>query len=169
MPRRGNGGSLARGVQPSCRLICSARFQMDGEEKRINRKAAATRLEQARLLCGVWNADVGVTPQPTARVKRPGEKFGVRSVWRGMQEGNHFSFFFFFFNSTISKAPLSAAALHCPRQRESIFSASSSQLLTESEKTAAKGNLHRGSGLGGGVHSFFVPFFFLKFHLKLTY
>lgn len=80
-------------------------------------------------------------------------------------------FLSFFFNATISKAPLSAAALYCPRQQESIFSASSSLLLTESEKTAAKGYSRRGSGgMAVGVGgSFFVPFFFLKFHLKLTY
>lgn len=84
-----------------------------------------------------------------------------------MQEENYFSLFF---NATISKAPLSAAALHCPRQQESIFSASSSLLLTESEKTAAKGYSRRGSGgRGRGGVAFFVPFFFLKFHLKLTY
>lgn len=75
-----------------------------------------------------------------------------------------------FFNATILKAPLSAAALHCPRRQESIFSASSSQLLTESEKTAAKGYSHRGSKRSKrGDFFFYAFFFFLKFHLKLTY
>lgn len=149
-----------------------------GEKRKINKyKGRCDTAEEAplptsrlveggRLLCGVCNADVSVTPQLTAIIKRRGKKFGWHSVSRGMQEENYFSLFFF--NATISKAPLSAAALYCPRQQESIFSASSSLLLTESEKTAAKGYSRRGSG-GRGGGSFFVPFFFLKFHLKLTY
>lgn len=109
---------------------------------------ASRLVEGGRPHCGVCNADVSVTPQLTAIIKRRGKKFGWHSVSRGMQDKNYFSLFF---NATISKAPLSAAALHCPRQQESIFSASSSLLLTESEKTAAKGYSRRGSGgMAGG-------------------